>query len=113
MAAGSRLHRHGDLLKVLLKSSPKLRRAIIGAADKDLIDCLCECSMNILRGNVVLTANQRDKLRRHKKALRKMANKRLAAKPKREILQRGGFLGMLLAPLAASVLGPVVSSLFK
>lgn len=107
------MQRHEDLLKVLLKSSPRMRRAILGAADKELIDCLCECAVNILRGNVTLSSEQRERLRKYKNAVRKLANKGVAVKSKRQILQTGGFLGALLAPLAASLVGPVLTGLFK
>lgn len=108
-----RLEKNRDILRVLLKSTPRIRRAIIGAADRELLNCLCECAVNILHGTVDLTPEQRAKLRRYRRGLRLLANRKAPVNSKREILQTGGFLGVLLAPLATSVLMPIVSGLLK
>lgn len=69
--------------------------------------------MNVLRGNVQLSSSERQKLKRYKRVLRKLADKHVSLKHKIHILQTGGFLASLLGPLALSVLGPVVKSLLK
>jgi hypothetical protein len=81
-------------------------------ADGSLVDCLCECADNILRDNVPLTKLQKEKLKRNKAGLRALTKKSVSLKQKKAILQKGGFLGSLLAPIA-SVVAPLLSTLFK
>ncbi len=105
----SRLEKHADTLAVLAKAKPAMRRAIIGEADRDLVACMCECSHNILNGNVPLTSAQKTKLARYKEDLRAIADKSTRQEDKKEILQKGGFLPALLAPLLAPVIAPLAS----
>ena len=42
-------------LHVLAHALPQMCKAIIRAADRELMTCLCECAQNILNGNVPLT----------------------------------------------------------
>jgi hypothetical protein len=67
---------------------------------------------NILRGNAPLTKLQKEKLKRNKAGLRALTKKFISLKQKKAILQKCGFLGSLLAPIA-SVIAPLLSTLFK
>ena len=99
-----------DFLKVLSKATPKQRRAVLEGANKDLINAICECALNCLKGNVQLTPLQKKKLTRHKQTLRSLANKKYPlAKKKKVLVQNGGFLGFLLKP----ILGSLASLLLK
>ena len=44
-----RVKRNCDVLKVLAKCKPHMRRAIIKAADKDLLEAITECFFNICK----------------------------------------------------------------
>ena len=77
---------------------------MVGTSSPEVIRTLCECALNVLKGNVPLTAHQKTKLRKHKKRLRTLVNKKVSLKKKRSVLQTGGFLGVLLKPVL-SVLG--------
>ena len=103
-----RLQNHANILKVLAKAKPQLQKAIIRAGDKGLVDTLCDCAQNILKGNVPLTARQKTCLRRHKRLLRSLTERQSVQKKKR-ILQRGGFLAGLLAPVLG-ILGSVLGA---
>ena len=109
-----RLRNHIDELKVLKKANPSLRKNYLKLANKDLICCLCECSHNILNGNIKLTSAQKKKLTRHSQHLRLLAKKSVPLKTKRNILiQKGGFLPALLAPIlgiAASLISSLAST---
>lgn len=97
------LKKHQNVLLALAKAKPKLVRKIIRPAKRDLIDALSECSLNIVRGAVPLTAARKNKLRRYKTGLRNLAKKGVSVKKKKAILQKGGFIGALLSavlPLA-------------
>ena len=105
------MKRHGSDIVYLQKTKPCIRKHLITKADRSLVDCLCECDDNILRGNVPLTKLQNEKLKRNKAGLRALAKKSVSLKKKKAILQKGGLLGSLLAPIA-SVVAPLLSTLF-
>jgi hypothetical protein len=50
----------------LQKTKPCIRKHLMTKANRSLVDCLCECADNILRGNVPLTKLQKEKLKRNK-----------------------------------------------
>ncbi len=102
-----RVKRNILYLKVLTKAKPKMCKCIIEGADKDLVDTLCECAQNVLYGNVPLTQSQKTKLSRHKQHLRQLVKKGQSQKAKKNILQKGGFLGALLGPLVGSLIAPI------
>lgn len=95
-------------MHVLSTAKPTMAKAIIEAADKDIIKCLCECAHNIIKGTVPLKENHLKHLQRYKADIRTLAKSRTPQKKKKKILQRGGFLPALLAPIAASVLADLL-----
>jgi hypothetical protein len=52
-----RIKKHANELVYLQKARPCIRNHLITKADRSLVDCLCECADNILRGNVPLTTS--------------------------------------------------------
>jgi len=100
-------------LRRIHRLSEAARRKIIRNCDKQLIDCFCECSKNVLNGNVKLKDRQLTRLRRQKNNLRALALKKTPLKKKRKILQKGGFIGALLPailPVLSSLLGGLFSN---
>ena len=91
----------------------KLRKAILEYADAELISAISECEHNILRGTVRLTPQEKVFLRMYRTDLQSIVNRKTVVARKRRILQqKGGFLPALLAPLASSVLLPLLRQLF-
>ena len=105
----TRLKNHALILSLLAKAKPKMCKAIIGAADRELITCLCECAQNILNGNVPLCKSHLKRLQRYRKDVRHLVKKRTAKHRKKKILQKGGFLPALLAPIAVEVLTKILN----
>lgn len=115
MVVPHRLRRNYKLLKLLKKAKQSQRKKLLETADKDLILCLCDCANNILKGNIRLKPKEKEKLRRHKTALRELTKGKSASglKKKRKLLvQKGGFLPLLLSPIL-SVAGGLLSSLIS
>lgn len=83
---------------------------MVKSASSDLIKCLCECSMNILKGNVPISPAHKRRLSRHKKDLRFLAKRGNKIQSKKRVLQKGGLLPALLAPLLGAAL-PAVTGL--
>jgi ABC-type phosphate transport system ATPase subunit len=61
-----RIKKHANELVYLQKARLCIRKHLITKTDRSLVDCLCECADNILRGNVPLTKPQKEKLARNK-----------------------------------------------
>lgn len=102
-----RLLRNHSLLKLLLKATPKQRRVILQAATDEFILCLCELALNVLHGNIPLTQQQHQKLKRNRTEIKFVADKKVRVKRKRRLInQQGGFLLPLL-----SVAVPFITSL--
>lgn len=95
------------LLQAICAASPQQRRALINRADLKLVRCICECALNILKGNVPLKPSEKKRLSKHKTFLRKLAKIGKSLKTKKKIINQKG--GSLL-PL---ILGPVVSALIS
>lgn len=95
-----------DLLRVLARSSPKQRKAILKTCHVDLIKCLAEISLNVLQGVVPINKTQKKKLRRFKSLLRSLADKKVSLKRKKEqLIQSGGNPLMFLLPPVLTALG--------
>ena len=103
------LKKNALLLRLLVNAKPKMCKAIIQAADHELITCLCECAQNILNGNVPLGKSHLKHLCRYRKDVRNLVKKRTSKNNKKKILQKGGFLPALLAPIAAEVLTKILT----
>ena len=115
------LMKHVELLKVLYKTSPKMRLAILENAPPDFIKCLAEASFNIMKGNIPITPHQKNQLKKKKRTLHTLYNtcckgKKIVhvKKVKRLLQQTGGGLPFLIAPLlsiiAKAALGGTVAA---
>ena len=102
------LKKNAQILRVLAQATPHMYKAIIGVADRDLITCLCECAQNILNGNVPLTKSHLKYLQWYHSDVHTLAKKRAPKHKKKKILQKGGFLSALLAPIAVEVLTKIL-----
>jgi len=101
------------LLNRISKLGNKEKSQYAKHCNKEFLDCISECAKNILRGNVQLTSKQKTALRRNRQNLRRLSIKKTSLKKKRQIIQKGGFLGAIVAPILATLGGSLVSSLFR
>ena len=99
-------------LKVLHDSKPKTRKALLEHSNKELIDTICECLKNILKGKLKISPQVLKKLKRRRRDLEEIQSKKTNIKRKKDLLiQQGGFLPAIIAPLlgiAASVIGGLI-----
>lgn len=101
--------KHIAILQVLQHLNKDQRDAVLRKADSSTIRCICECALNVLRGNVPLKPEQKKKLQRHARVLRRLAAKKGCWKSKkRYVVQSGGFLPLLLAPILGTVLSNLI-----
>ena len=107
-----------NVLKKLYNSSVANRKKILtGKGNIRLVKNCCEVADNILKGNVKLTEKQRGKLVKQKDNLKALAKRSNSYKYKRnQLVQKGGFLPALLAPLiviAGGFLGEYIGKKVK
>src|SRR5215471_19268112 len=103
-----RIRSHYSTLELLNKATPKLRKAIVSKCCPDLVKCISEVALNVLRGNIELSDLSVKELRKHKASIRKIASRHVSLGKKKKIInQKGGFLLPLLAavlPTLATIL---------
>lgn len=101
-----KIKEHIPLLHFLANGKkPKIKKAIIEDSSSELVDILCECAHNVLKGTVKLTPAQYKLLKRYKKELRILGDKKISRKRKRATIQKGGFLGALLRTILPTLIG--------
>jgi hypothetical protein len=98
------LRKHAAMLRTISKARPDLRKKLLELADEGLIRSICECADNTLKGHVKLNSVQKKRLLRHKRILRKLARPGETWRQKKKyILQSGGFLAPLIAPILGTL----------
>lgn len=118
MRTSGKLKRWAPLLNALTKLPPSERSHLLRYAKPELVSAISECADNLLRGAVPLSGSQIGRLKRHRSTLHNLASRQVGLARKRKLLasrQTGGFLPLLLAPLAGilgSVIGDAISSAF-
>ena len=97
-------------LQVLVKSKPKLRKLLIEHGPVSMITSICECALNLLKGDIPLTPRQKRRLVWYKTHLRGLASKKVPQMRKKQFLnQKGGnLLTALLLPVL-TVLGSLLT----
>ena len=82
-----------DTLHVLKEADSKLRKPIKPNGNQETLKSICECALNVLRGNIPLSPSSKRKLRTYKNSLRTVVDKNVSVSAKRTfVIQRGGFL---------------------
>ena len=102
-----------SFLKLLHKAKPAYRKTLLQEASPEVIKLLSDCALNILKGSILLTQQEKRRLKPHKKKLRTLANKRTSIKTKKKILQQGGFLPPFLIPILAAVGGNIAGAVMS
>lgn len=101
--------KEGYILRALYHLNDEQRKALLRKADPKLVRRICECALNVLVGNVPLNKNHKSRLRKHAPTLRVLAKRNVTlARKKSLIVQRGGFLPALLAPIIGTVLASLI-----
>jgi len=78
---------------VLKTAESRLRKALITNCNKEHVNCISECVLIVLNGNLKLSDCNRRKLQKHKSALRKVADRHVSLSgKKRLIVQRFSIL---------------------
>jgi len=108
------MRKYAGFLKQLHKASPSLRNAMLKSQSEnpEFIRCMSNCCLSIIKGTVPITSSQFQQLRKQKKNLRLISEKKTPVKKKKAIIQSGGFLSTIL-PIAISALGSLFGGLLS
>lgn len=102
------------MLHVLKNSKTKLRNNILKEADPELIKTICEICMNILNGNIKIPVKCKDVLKKYKRTLRQISLTKANLNSKRKLLiQRGGFLPIVLGTILSGIVGQIIEKAVK
>ena len=86
-----RVTEQAPFLHVLSRGTTQQRSALLKRLHNDLVICLCECALNILKGHVKLTPSEKLNLQRHRVKLRKLVDQKASPSQKRKVFrQKGG-----------------------
>jgi hypothetical protein len=86
--------------QVLKSADPNLRKAIIANCNQEILKSICDSALNVLRGNIPLSACRKRKLRTYQDRIRKVADKSVYLSAMRKVInQRGGLLLQLLSAI--------------
>ena len=115
MKKKSLIKTYGTFLEGLTHLSNKCRKKMIQESPQEVIDCVGECCMNLIKGNVRLTNAQKNQLRVRKQHIRLLSSKQVPLDTKKKIInQKGGaLLGLFLKPLIAPIIGSVLGEIIK
>lgn len=100
-----RLQRNLPGLRSLKTAKKSVRKALIGNASRDLILCLVECAKNIIKGKVRVNSRQFQTLNKYGRQLCQLVKNKTTVAQRKKVLQTGGFLFSILAPILGSLLG--------
>lgn len=107
-----RLKKNLPYLQILHKASPRVRRSLINTAPNDLIHTLGECSLQILTGAQPISPQCKEKLRKYRVYMRQLASSpriHSYSKKRKILVQKGGFLGVILSSLLSGLLSKLTS----
>lgn len=109
----SRLRKFAPTLQYLAKCDKHNAKSIVNNSKPEFVNCISDICHNILRNKVILTPKEKKKLSKYKHQIRRIARPKTTKKTKKVLIQKGGFLSAILAPLLGSVIGPLVNSIFN
>lgn len=116
-ASLERLKKHYNFLWLLSKAKTKKKRQeLLDIASAEQIKTICECVKNVMLGNVPGIRKQDIReFKKNREIIRKLIStgKNVTSKKKKELLmQQGGFLPALLAPVIG-IAGTLIADLIK
>lgn len=89
-SAIKRAQKHKADIKILSKAGSKVRQTILEEAPDSLVLCICDCAKSILKGEIPLSEEKVEQLRRHQSAIRQIAEPARATSKRALLLQGGG-----------------------
>jgi len=73
-------------LQELKRAQARLRKALITSCNKEILNCISECVLNVLNGIIKLSGFNSRKLQKHKGALRMVTDKHVSIAGKKRLI---------------------------
>lgn len=105
----SRVRTHFPLLEYMKGLKAKEQKKIIKGASRDLLMTFSELSLNLIKKNIHLSAEEINKLRPFQSQIQELTKRRHSLKKRRQIIQRGGFLSALLGAVLPALLTSIIT----
>jgi hypothetical protein len=100
-------------LKQFYSCSKKDQKKILkNKSDTKIIQFIKDIILNLLKGNIDLSEKEKSKLQKYKYTLRKILNTKPVCKSRQIIIQKGGFLSVLI-PGALTLISSILEILNK
>lgn len=110
-AVTARVRRYAHVLRALDRANNVVKSATVRAAKRELVLALVDVAKSIINRKIPLNANQLSAIRRHSSDIRSLVRPGQSIQGRKRILQKGGFLGMLLGPLLKTVVPSILGGL--
>lgn len=94
-----RLKHHAVVLRAIPHLNKEQLKAVLKHSSVDFVKTICEISLNLLKGNIELSSDEKAKLKVYKKTLRQLAKPNQSVRQKRKLLVSSSKLISLLALL--------------
>jgi hypothetical protein len=107
-----KINKNKYIIHSLSNCSKKIRKAILQNSNKELLDAITECILNVLNGNIHIDEKFKEKLKPHSKLLRKIIETKNLKKKRALLVQKGGFLQYLIPALVSGV-ATIISSVIS
>lgn len=108
-----RIEENFELLNLISTCKKNKRDILIKKGKKEFILSICECVLNTLNGNVNFNKTDLEKLQKYKSTLRNLIKKSNIKKKKDILIQKGGFLQILLPTIISGVVSLIQSLVSK
>ena len=106
------IREHESFLQTIIATKrKKAATLLVKKAKPKQLDAVCEIILNILRGTVPLTDNDKKKAAKHKSVLRKLAKRCLKKLPRKRIFIKYFTIIRQILSVALPLIGVVISSL--
>ena len=108
-----RVTRNRDFIEALAHATPNDACKLARLANPDQTNAIGEVAYNVLHGSFPIRRHQKATMRKHRCALRRLANPELPVKRRQKVLQqKGGFIGTVLRTLGRVILPTLLESVF-
>ena len=95
--------KHVGFLKRIHRCGKSKFCHLIGECDQERINAICECTDNVLRGNVPITTRQKKRIEKHREVLQNIADPSIDWKRKRKFLQTQEGRGIITTTLGIAL----------
>lgn len=104
------LMKHANLLRHMSKVDPETLQSILNGLNDEMINLISQICYNLMHKNLDVDAQRAEReLGPHRQDICQLMNKKTSAGRKRNIVQKGGFIGTLLSIAVPSIISGIVS----